>query len=139
MHICIDSCVFIRGLRTQDPVIAAILDRIGPAILLSIPRLVVQELTRNLSTTGQIRNFYRLFSLYDFARIVDEPVPIRFVEKYTDLGLPAKADAFIGGFAEWQGLDFLLSDNRHFLRQLQSSAFEVVTPDDFLPKIQMVN
>lgn len=36
-------------------------------------------------------------------------------------------------------INFLLSDNRHFLRQLQSSAFEVVTPDDFLPKIQMVN
>lgn len=138
MHICIDSCVFIRGLRTQDAAVAMILDTIGPDVLLSIPRLVAQEVTRNLVTPEQIRNFYRLFAAYDFAYIVDEPVPLRFVEKYSELGLPAKADAFIGGFAEWQRLDFLLSDNRHFLRQLQSSTFQVLTPDDFLPKIQMV-
>lgn len=96
-------------------------------------------LPRNLLTPKQIRNFYRLFVSFEFARIVDEPVPARFVAKYSRLGLPAKADAFIGGFTEWQELDFLLSDNRHFLRQLQSSAFEVVTPDDFLLKIRMVN
>lgn len=139
MHICIDSCVFIRGLRTQDGAITAILDSIGPDILLSIPRLVAQEVTRNLSTPAQVRVFYGLFADYDFARIVDEPVPIRFVQKYSELGLPAKADAFIGGFAEWQRLDFLLSDNRHFLKQLQSSPFAVITPDDFLPKIRLVN
>ena len=139
MRICIDSCVFIRGLRTQDPVIAAIHDRIGPSIFLSIPRLIAQEVTRNLATPEQIRNFYGLFTGYDFARIVDEPVPVRFVRKYSELGLPAKADAFIGGFTEWQQLDFLLSDNRHFLQQLQSSTFEVMTPDDFLPKVGMVN
>jgi len=139
MRICIDSCVFIRGLRTQDPVIASVLDKIGPNIRLFIPRLVAQEVVRNLLTPEQVRNFYRLFVPFEFARIVDEPVPTRFVAKYSRLGLPAKADAFIGGFTEWQELDFLISDNRHFLRQLQSSTFEVVTPDDFLPKIRTVN
>ncbi len=131
MRICIDSCVFIRGLRTQDPTIATILDMVGPALFLDIPRLVALEVTRNLRTIEQVRGFYRLFADYTFARIIDEPIPKELVEKYSRLGLPAKADALIGAFAEWQQVEYLLSDNRHFLRQLSYSAFEVITPDDF--------
>ena len=132
MRICIDSCVFIRGLRTQDPTITTILDIVGPVLPLTIPRLVALEVTRNLTTVNQIRSFYRLFQTYDFARIIDEPIPTDLVEKYVRFGLPAKADAFIGAFAEWQQIDYLLSDNRHFLSQLKSAAFEVVTPNEFL-------
>lgn len=139
MRICIDSCVFIRGLRTQDAAISLILDLISPNLRLSIPRLVALEVTRNLRTIEQVRGFYRLFDEYDFARIVDEPIPSGLVEKYSRLGLPAKADAVIGAFAEWQQLDFLLSDNRHFLRQLQSSTFVVISPDDFLSITRLVD
>ena len=120
MRICIDSCVFIRGLRTQNAVIAAVLDLIGPSLFLSVSRLVALEVTRNLTTTEQGSSFYRLFADYTFARIVDDPIPAELVEKYSRLGLPAKADAVIGAFAEWQQLDFLLSDNRHFLRQFST-------------------
>jgi len=115
MRICIDSCVFIRGFRTQDPTIATILDMVGPVLLLTIPRLIALEVTRNLTTVNQIRSFYQLFQAYNFARIVDEPIPTDLVEKYVGFGLPAKADAFIGAFVEWQQIDYLLSDNRHFL------------------------
>lgn len=139
MRICIDSCVFIRGLRTQDATIATILDMVGPVLFLYIPRLVALEVTRNLQTIKQVRGFYRLFTDYTFVRIIDEPIPQELVEKYSRLGLPAKADALIGAFAEWQQLEFLLSDNRHFLRRLRSPAFEVSTPDDFLPTIRLVD
>ena len=71
----------------------------------------------------QVRRFYRLFHAADFAWIVDEPAPRYLVGKYARLGLPAKADAFIGAFAEWMEVRCLISDNRHYLRELQASTF----------------
>lgn len=38
----------------------------------------------------------------------------------------------IGAFAEWQGVEYLISDNRHFLEELSTDAFEVLGPDEFL-------
>jgi hypothetical protein len=58
MRICIDSCVFIHGLQETDPAAVQLLDVISPGIALVIPRLVGQEVTRNLSTPAQVRSFY---------------------------------------------------------------------------------
>ncbi len=49
-------------------------------------------------------------------------MPTALVTKYVTLGLPQKADAVIGAFAEWQGVKYLISDNRHFLVELDSDA-----------------
>ena len=97
-----------------------------------MPRLILQEVTRNLSTPSQIKAFYRLFTPQNYAFVVEAPVPREYVEKYVQLGLPAKADAFIGGFAEWMGVDYLISDNRHFLRDLRTEAYQIVTPETFI-------
>jgi hypothetical protein len=101
MRICIDSCVFIHGLQTGAPANRRLIALIGPAVQLVIPRLIAQEVTRNLRSPEQVRRVYGLFRQLDFAFIVDEPVPVDLVAKYVRLGLPAKADAFIGAFAEW--------------------------------------
>lgn len=134
MRICIDSCVFIHGLQESDVAADRLLNLIGPELPLVIPRLVAQEVTRNLNTPEQIRRFYRLFQAYDFAFIVDDPVPRILVDKYTTLGLPAKADAFIGAFAEWLEVRYLISDNRHFLRDLQTDAFNVLDAAEFISR-----
>jgi hypothetical protein len=65
------------------------------------------------------------------AIIVDEPTPRALVENYAALGLPAKADAFIGAFAEWMEVQYLISDNRHFLRDLKTEAFRVLNAAEF--------
>jgi hypothetical protein len=132
MLICIDSCVFIRGLDDEDSDAAEVLRQIGPALPLVIPRLIALEVTRNLATPTQIRTFYRQFTSQQFAFIVEEPAPRDLVLKYTQLGLPAKADAFIGAFAEWMQVNYLISDNRHFLQDLNTKAYAVVTPALFL-------
>ena len=131
MRICIDSSVFIRGLLTRDDVISRILDAIGPDISLTVPRLVALEVTQNLQTNQQIHLFYYLFQEFNHAVIVDELVPPHLVQIYGQKGLPLKADAFIGAFAEWQHVDILISDNRHFLRELETPAFTVLSPDEF--------
>jgi hypothetical protein len=132
MRICIDSCVFIHGLQESDPAAVRLLNLIGPELILLIPRLVAQEVTRNLSTLDQVRRFYRLFHDYHFTFIIDEPVPRTLVTKYIGLGLPAKADAFIGAFSEWMQARYLVSDNRHFLRDLCTNAFDVLDATEFI-------
>lgn len=134
MRICIDSCAFIHALQESDPDAVRLLRLVGNDIILIIPRLVAQEVTRNLKTSEQVRLFYRLFRVADFARIVDEPVPRELVDKYIRLGLPEKADAFIGAFVEWMDMRYLISDNRHFLRQLQTDSFEVLQAGEFLER-----
>ena len=100
----------------------------------AIPRLITQEVTRNLDTAVQVRKFYRLVYGAPNFLVVDEPVPQNFVTKYIELGLREKADAMIGAFAEWVGVKYLVSDNRHFLQELRTDAFEVISPAEFLDR-----
>jgi hypothetical protein len=109
-----------------------LLDLIGPDLVVVIPRLVAQEVARNLATAERVHRFYLLFHGRDFAFIVDGLTPNALVQEYTVRGLPEKADAFIGAFAEWVRVSYLISDNRHFLRDLQTTAFRVLDPREFL-------
>jgi hypothetical protein len=73
----------------------------------------------------------------DFAFIVDEPVPRELVSQYVTMGLPEKADAFIGAFAEWMQVRYLISDNRHFLRDLRTDAYEVLDAAELIQRWEM--
>jgi hypothetical protein len=81
-----------------------------------------------------VRRFYRLFFEHDVAFIVDDPVPRTLVDKYVHLGLPEKADAYIGAFAEWMQARYLVSDNRHFLQNLRTNAFDVLDAGEFMSR-----
>jgi predicted nucleic acid-binding protein len=130
MRICIDSNQFIFGLSGSD-VASETLLKLLPRLDVVIPRLVLKEVTRNLNQ-AQVKALYALLHQAPYVAIVENPVPAQLVKKYVVLGLREKADAVIGAFAEWQGAKYLISDNRHFLEELQSSAFEVVHPGEFL-------
>ena len=126
MRICIDSCVLIPAVRNTDPNAAWILRALGPGLSLVIPRLVAQEVNRNLTTTRHLRHFYRLFSVHGNAVIIDEPVLRELVMKYIELGIPEKADAFFEAYIDWLQIPYLISASRHFLRNLQKDAFRVL-------------
>lgn len=130
MRICIDSNQFIFGLSGSD-VASETLLKLLPRLEVVIPRLVLKEVTRNLNQM-QVKAFYALLHQAPHVTIVEDPVPVELVQKYVALGLREKADAVIGAFAEWQGAKYIISDNRHFLDELQSNAFEVVSPEEFL-------
>jgi predicted nucleic acid-binding protein len=61
MRICIDSCVLINGLTGTDVTAVRLLELIGPDLTVVIPRLVAQEVTRNLQTAAQVHQFYQIF------------------------------------------------------------------------------
>ncbi len=121
MLICIDSNQFIFGIDQTAPDSVELL-RILRVFEVAIPRLVVQEVVRNLRTTEQVKMFYRLLKGSPRLLVVDEPVPAELVAKYATLGLSEKADAVIGAFAEWVGAKYLISDNRHFLDSVSENA-----------------
>ena len=130
MRICIDSNQFIFGIEGSDPASEELMLFL-PYLEVVIPRLVIKEVVRNLSVV-QTKALYSLLNRAPRVHIIDESVPADLVAKYTALGLPEKADAVIGAFAEWQGAKYLVSDNRHFLQELHTDAFEVLSPDEFL-------
>jgi predicted nucleic acid-binding protein len=132
MRICIDSSVLVQGLRDTKSDSARLLDAVGDDLILFIPRLIVQEVTRNLRSPEQVRMLYRLFARRYSAFVVDEPIPRQLVDKYVELGLREKGDAFIGAFSEWIKVQYLVSSNRHFLRDLRTEAFEVLDPAEFM-------
>jgi len=99
MLICIDSNQFIFGLTEMDKDSVTLLNILSE-FNVAVPRLVVQEVTRNLDTETQVRKFYRLLYGAQNVVVVDEPVPRDLVAKYEQLGLPEKADAVIGAFVE---------------------------------------
>ena len=132
MLICIDSCVFIRAADAPLSDAARLIRLLSPGLPVVIPRLVVREVLRNLRTDYAIHTFYRLFSGKSGGEIIDLPVPDDLVAAYVARGLRAKGDAYIGAFAEWMRVDCLISDNRHFLRDLQTDAYRLLSPGEFL-------
>ncbi len=130
MHICIDSNQFIFGIEGTDPASEELM-MLLPRLKVVIPRLVMKEVSRNLGD-AQTKALYALLDKAPRVTIIDEPVPDHLVNRYVALGLPEKADAVIGAFAEWQGIKYLISANRHFLAELRTNAFEVLGPGEFL-------
>jgi predicted nucleic acid-binding protein len=130
MRICIDSNQFIFGIAGTDAASESLL-LLLPRLEVVVPRLVIHEVTRNLSES-EVHSLYALLNKAPSVRILDEPVPAQLVAKYIALGLREKGDAFIGAFTEWQQAQYLITANRHFLSELREAAFEVISPEDFL-------
>ena len=58
-------------------------------------------------------------------------VPPDFIDKYTELGLKTE-DALIAAFADWKGVHFIISENRHFYEQLKVEKFVTCSAEEFL-------
>lgn len=132
MLICIDSCVFIRAYDAPQSSASSLLRLIGPQLPVVVPRLVISDVVRNLRSVEQLKTFHRLFVSPSDVQVIGLPVPRNLIARYVSLGLSEKGDAVIGAFADWMQVDTLISDNRHFLRELQGSPFQVATPEAFL-------
>jgi hypothetical protein len=98
-----------------------------------VPDQVRRELNNNLDSED-MRRFYALVRRFN-VRLSYEQVPDIYITMFYDKGLK-KGDAIIGGFAEWQKIEAIVSDNRDFLRGLAAGhTFEVLSPEEFCNKI----
>jgi len=125
----LDSNEYIFGFSNKDSASASLLTKIE-IFKLKIPYIVIEEVDRNLSKDIQ-KKFYQF--IRDHAEVVFELPPEEFLEKYRDEGLK-DADSLIGAYCEFLNVDFLISENRHFLLNFHPKAFKVLSASDFLKK-----
>jgi hypothetical protein len=133
----LDSNEYIFGFTDPQSDSADLLKAIKDYVVI-VPAIVVQEVTSNLAAISSTlpKMFYGLLNdpSAHMVRSYGEP-PEELWLKYLDLGL-SEEDAFIGALAEWVGAKFLVSENRDFLRELKTEAFEVVDASTLLQKLE---
>ena len=100
-----------------------------PAHRIRIPRLIVDEIRRNLPPVV----FRDLLSSLLLFVSVDEDfeVPFELGVQYEAKGLKP-ADAFIAAYTEWVGAAALVTENRHFLGRRSDLPFKVLTAEQSL-------
>ena len=96
---------------------------------LRIPRLIVDEVRRNVSfeTFEEFINFITNLINID----EDFHVPFELGAKYESKGLK-QADAFIAAYTEWVGAEVLVTENRHFLTLHVDLPFSILTAEKCL-------
>ncbi|MDM8530478.1 PIN domain-containing protein [Anaerolineales bacterium HSG25] len=128
MRISLDTNVWIFGLLNTDRYCRKIILNLSEFDIV-VPNQVRVELTYNLSEQD-IKQFY-MFVNQSNVQLNYDTVPDMYVSLLKSKGLK-KGDAIIGGFAEWQRVDKIVSDNRDFLRGLSAGHhFEVMSPQEF--------
>ncbi len=99
-----------------------------------ITRTIVNEVRANL-TPEEFKEF-ALF-LHNFTHIDEDiTVPFELGAKYETKGLKPP-DAFIAAYAEWTGVDALVTENRHFLSRQSNLPFKVINAENCLKLIQL--
>jgi hypothetical protein len=93
-----------------------------------MPRIILQELHNNLS--GKMLN--KLYKLLIKANIeiVDLKAPIKLVQEFKVV-LPFE-DSVIAAYCKLFEVDYLVSENRHFLVSFRPKMFRVLPADKFL-------
>lgn len=123
--------VFSFGQFTKAPCVSLIgcLKTRHAEFKLRIPRLIVDEVRRNVSPQA----FEKFIAFLKGRTTIDEDffVPFELGAKYEARGLKP-ADSFIAAYAEWVGASFLITENRHFLMRQKNLPFKVRSAEQSL-------
>lgn len=126
--VSLDTNIWIFGIVGNEPFCEKILLNLSQFDVI-VPNQVRLEVARNLSQED-LKKFYYFVNAFDVTLNYSR-VPERHITMFENKGLK-KGDAVIGGFAEWQQVDKIVSDNRDFLRGLSAGHyFEVLSPQEF--------
>ena len=138
MRLILDTNEYIFGFsQSGPPESAQLLDLVGELLpdieefYLLLPDIIRDEVQRNL-LSHLLGDFYRFIMLNPKivqASVLEIPVSL-FQHYHSDLGLK-EADATIAAFAEWKAVDYLISENRHFLG-LKAEKFVVCNAATFI-------
>jgi hypothetical protein len=123
--VALDTNQYVLGIRRSSATCAEILfDRV-PSLRIFVPLRIVMEINRNLLEYEQQAVYDVLGSaaevLWDYAEPPDE-----IVSQYKALGAK-KGDAVIAAHLDAAGVRWLISENRHFLSEIDDLPFTVLT------------
>jgi len=79
-----------------------------------------------------IKNFYD-FLFRNNINVSYSKMPFSLFNKYKNLGLK-KGDIAIAAFCDSVNADYLVSENRHFLKGIKNTKFKIVNVEQFLRK-----
>ena len=94
--------------------------------------LIIQEVLRNIRKES-IKDFFNILKNPRF-EVVTEGIPNDLIDKYKKFGLK-KGDIVIAAFCETINTDYLVTENRHFLKSKKFDNFEVLSLKEFLKKL----
>ena len=144
MRIILDTNEYIFGLDTETPEEAPgrVLDAIRILIeesedfRLLVPEIIRKEVQRNIPEDLE-GDFYRL--IYSSEKIEHHSmlnIPAKLFEKYRNEKGLKEGDALIAAFAEFEEVDYLVSENRHIYRDLDVREFIPVNAEEFLTVLE---
>ena len=137
MLLILDSNEYIFALGpdrkpASEKLLEKILER-SELISLRICRLIIDEVRGKLTN----ETFKEFIAIINKLAPVDEDfiVPFGVAFKYESSGFKP-ADAFIAAYAEWTGVEILVSEHRHFLTRHGNLPFKVLTAERCLNLIK---
>lgn len=126
--ISLDTNVAIFGLRKLDLFSITLLKNLFQFDV-RISNQVERELRKNL-TENEFRQFYDILGLTSTVHIIYSSPDDRLLVLYRELGLKT-GDAKIAAFCDQEGIEILVSENRHFLEKLPKRSFQIMNSQTF--------
>ena len=130
MIIAIDSNEYINFLNQRPLILNGILE--NEKIAIFINEIIVKEVLRHVKETIK-KDFYKLLFAHNI-NVYNQRLPSHLLQKYKGMGLK-KGDIEIAAFCENIKADYLVTENRHFLKMFEFKDFKVIALKDFLGKI----
>ena len=131
MIIVLDSNEYINYLEKKSEILGEIL--LNEALTVYINEIIVKEVSRNTDDIKK-KEFYSLLSRRNFIAY-DVKLQLDLLAKYKNLGLK-KGDITIAAFCESVNAGFLITENRHFLKQINFDKLKVLSLKKFLTKLE---
>ena len=131
----IDSNEIIIGLTTEDTNSANFIIKLSEfkdKYEFIISDDIYQEVMRNIPYSTK-EKFSKLLGL-KLISVKNFFSDVGLLQKYKNLGFK-KGDIAIAAFADKENADILISENRHFLKDLKSSKFKIVNAEQFIKQI----
>ena len=132
--ISLDTNVVIFGLRSIDSFAVTLLKNLfqfDAKISIQVERELRENLTKN-----EFHKFYDLIGLTSTVHIIYQPTDDRPLAFYRQLGLKT-GDAKIAAFCEQEGIEILISENRHFLEELPKHSFQIINSRTFCKRFSL--
>ena len=127
MRIVLDSNEYIIFLNKKSTALNELFEKEG--IVIYVNGSIVKEVLRNVAETIKSKFYKILFK--NKIEVNDKILPFYLFGKYKKIGLK-KGDIAIAAFCEFIKADYLITENRHFLKEAKFKEFKVVAIKDFL-------
>ena len=130
-----DTNIFVYGVRgtPSRPACSKILFERISEFRLYVPKEIITELHRNLRPS-ELRTIYDALDQAKEVTFDYEAPPADLVAHYRTLGVK-KGDAVIAAHLHSSGIRWLISENRHFLREIPDLPFTVLSAEEAVAEL----